>query len=101
MYSKGVVTLSKISASNNASGSYGVYVDNTYGATPGVSISGTSTAYNQFNHNGVDGIYIYSDGAISVKYSNFIENLERWCSLLSTIIRVPRPGVTVANSNLH
>lgn len=98
IYSKGVVTLSKISASNNTGSGYGVYVLNSLGTTPGVSISGASTAYNQFNHNGVDGIYIYSDGAISVKYSNFIENLDDGATLYND-----HPGstggISITNSN--
>ncbi len=98
IYSKGVVTLSKISASYNTGSGYGVFVLNSLGTTPGVNISGTSTAYNQFNHNGVDGLYIYSDGAISVKYSNFLGNLDDGATLYNN-----HPGstggISIANSN--
>lgn len=99
IYSKGVVTLSKISASNNASGGYGVYVVNTFGATPSVSVSGASTAYNQFNDNGLDGLYIASKGAISVKYSNAINNLDDGFTLYNDFGSATA-GVSVTNCNL-
>lgn len=94
--SKGTVSLSKIFASDNDA--YGVWVNNTHGTTPSVSVSGASTVYNQFNDNGIDGIYVMSKGAISVKYSNFLGNLDDGATLYNDYAGATA-GITVANSN--
>jgi hypothetical protein len=64
---RGAITLTNVAASDNTSG-YGATLSNWsgFGAT-GVTIRSTSaTAYYDFNGNGLDGIYIWSNGAVSV-----------------------------------
>jgi hypothetical protein len=59
--SDGLVTLNNITANSNQTGS-GVFINNTTGATAGVTITGT----NYFSDNDFYGLEVYSNGNISV-----------------------------------
>ncbi len=99
--SRGAVTLSNISSSDN--GGNGTLVDNTYAATTsaGVTISGLSTAYSQFNNNLWDyGLFIYSRGAVSIKYVNCSGNSYTGAGIVNNLIG-STGGVTISYSTLN
>ncbi|NTW08536.1 MAG: hypothetical protein HGA28_03090, partial [Anaerolineaceae bacterium] len=97
IYSRGVVTLSQVSASGSAD-SHGVFIDNTYGTTAGVTISGSSTSYNQFNENHLYGLGILSNGAISISYTQQNGNGMEGAYLDNTS---GTGGVTISNSTFN
>ena len=72
---KGIVTLTNTGASDNATG-YGVKISNLEGtALTGATIRSTLPAiYYDFSSNGLDGIFISSQGAISVSNVRACEN---------------------------
>ena len=64
--SHGAITLTNVGASGNISG-YGATLNNWMVGNAGVTIRSTSAAtYYDFNANGQGGVYIYSNGAVSV-----------------------------------
>lgn len=71
IYSKGVITLSNITAEGN--GRYGADLYNDYlNITSGVTLKGASS----FNNNGWDGLTIYSNGAVML--ANITANYNGW-----------------------
>ncbi len=97
IYSRGVVTLSQVSA-NGSADSLGVFIDNTYGTTAGVTISGSSTSYNQFNENDLYGLGILSNGAISISFTQHNGNGMEGAILDNTS---GTSGVTISNSTFN
>lgn len=70
IYSTGTVLLNNITANNTTSGD-GVAIDNTFSTTfKGVTIAGTNT----FNNNGDQGLYLLSEGVITVSNITAISN---------------------------
>ena len=66
--SKGTITLSKVSASGNPGG-YGAKLVNDYtGATAGVVIKGTLIGDNIFDSNNNGGLYIRTNGTVTLSY---------------------------------
>ncbi len=71
---KGVITLTKVKANNNLAG-YGAELINTSDAVPSaVTVTGSATSDNQFNENGLTGLDILSNGAVTVKYADGSSN---------------------------
>ena len=69
--SKGVITLTNVSASGSLNGQPGVFLDNTSGTSSGVTIRSSSlSVFYEFSKNTGSGIEIYSKGFVSV--SNII-----------------------------
>lgn len=97
--SKGAVSVSRVSASDNRH--YGIAIGNIAGTTAGVSISGLSTAYSQFTGNYWRGITISSLGTISLKYVNCSDNYD-WNSsdgaALVNDYTGAKGGVTITSS---
>ena len=97
--SKGAVSVSRVSASDNRH--YGIMIGNTAGTTAGVSISGLSTAYSQFTGNYWQGISIASRGAVTLKYVNCSDNYD-WNSSdgasIDNHFSGSKSGVTITSS---
>ncbi len=67
---KGVITLTKVKANNNLAG-YGAELINVTDAVPSaVTVTGSVLSDNQFNYNGLSGLDILSNGAVTVKYAD-------------------------------
>jgi hypothetical protein len=68
IYSKGVITLKGVSASENTSNDYGAYLNNTYGSGT-VLLQASSASSNVFNSNDVDdaSLWIESNGSVTVR----------------------------------
>ena len=77
IYTKGTVTLTNTGASENING-FGATISNWEGiAFTGVTIRSTlTTKYYDFSNNKKDGIFIWSNGAISISNANALENDE-------------------------
>ncbi len=79
--------------------SYGGWINNTFGTTAGVTISGSSTAFNQFNENTNYGLHIRSNGAISIKYSEFKGNGSFGAYFYNNTAGATA-GITIMNCNI-
>ena len=66
VFSKGAITLNGITANSNIG--YGAFVENDYtGTTAGITLTTTtSSASNQFENNGYDGLDVYSQGVVTL-----------------------------------
>ncbi len=105
IYSKGPVTLSNIVANDNVGygdglTGYGVYVDNSFGGTAQpVTLNGV----NQFNNNGLDGVHIYSLGAIKLNQTTATGNGDEGASLENRYSSTPQTvmltGTNTFNEN--
>jgi hypothetical protein len=62
--SNGSVTAASLSA--NLNGSQGVLIDTQYNAISTSAVNVTITGYNNFNSNGIDGLQVIADGAITL-----------------------------------
>lgn len=86
--SKGTITLSKVKAGGNLGG-YGAKLDNSEG-TAGVVIKGTALGDNAFDGNGLnvgtnnDGLYIFTNGAVTLGYLSASGNSAMGLNLDST-----------------
>jgi putative surface-exposed virulence protein len=65
VYSKGLVTLAGVSANTSTAG-YGIRINNTFGTTAGITITSSGATTNYANSNFLDGVYLTSNGPISV-----------------------------------
>jgi len=94
--STGVVSLNNITANYNAD--VGVGIDNTSGsAVVGVNLTGSSA----FNENGGDGIFVFSDGAITLSNVTANGNLDYGAYLSSGTLgqKITLTGVNTFNDN--
>jgi hypothetical protein len=65
---KGAITLTSVQASFNPTGP-GALLDNHYGTTAGVTLKGSTSAWNKFNNNANgSGLVVRTNGAISLSY---------------------------------
>jgi hypothetical protein len=81
--SKGAITLKSVQNSNNGYGG-GALLDNTYGTTAGVTLLGSSSAWNYFDGNFGPGITIHTNGPISLSYIEASNNNGEGVDLLNT-----------------
>ncbi|MCL5428630.1 MAG: hypothetical protein M1347_02350, partial [Chloroflexi bacterium] len=71
--SKGSITINNVIASDN--GGFGAYLDNQWpGAVGAVNVNNTPTYWPEFSGNGMDGLTIYSNGAVTVKDLDAYDN---------------------------
>lgn len=74
VYTKGAITLTKVKAVDNLNG-HGAELNNTYdGVASNVTVNGSALSDNQFDGNELIGLYIYSNGAVTVKYADASQN---------------------------
>ncbi len=88
----GNVTLSNITATDNASG-YGVWID-TFNGVGNISITGSS---NQFSKNGQIGLFIVTNGAVSISNITATNN-GQWGALIQNYFSSLGSPVSVKNS---
>jgi Right handed beta helix region len=82
--SKGAISLTSVQNSNNFNGG-GALLDNTYGTTVGVTLLGSSSAWNYFDGNTLGpGLTIHTNGAISLGYVEASNNGGIGVDLLNT-----------------
>ncbi len=81
--SKGTITLSKVKASGNIS-SYGATLDNSSGTTAGVTVKGTLIGDNAFDENGGEGLYVRTNGAVTLSYLSASGNANRGLEVNNT-----------------
>jgi len=103
IYSRGAVTLNKVTANNNYDG-YGVYIDNCLlsgGLCTGkgaVTITGTAAGDNQFISNRSNNLDIQSKGAISIKYTYANDSIVGSGADLNNTFTGATTGVTISDS---
>lgn len=91
--STGPVTLNSIVAIDNAN--YGIFIDNSFaGTAQPVTLNGV----NQFNNNGLDGVHIYSLGAIKLNQTTAIGNGGEGAYLVNRFAPTPQT-VTLTGTN--
>ncbi len=73
VYATGAITLTSVQANANLIGP-GAILDNTFGTTAGVTVTGSSTVYSNFNGNGdfslERGLEIRTNGNVALSYMN-------------------------------
>ncbi len=96
--SKGTITLKDITANlNGGVNGYGVYLYNRFAATPKpITLTGTNT----FNNNDVDGLYISSDGVITLNNIIATGNSGSGASLVNNTNAAVPNGITLTGTNL-
>lgn len=96
--SKGLIKIKNISASGNLD--YGIWADNSWGVSVGISISGSSSLHNQMNDNGELGLYLRSRGLVSISYSDIMGNGMSGAAIYNNYPG-SLAGVSFSNSNLN
>lgn len=96
--SKGTITLKDVTASSNGGvNGYGVYLYNGFSATPkSITLTGTNT----FNNNDKDGLFISSDGVITLNNIIATGNNGSGASLLNNTNAAVPNGITLTGTNL-
>lgn len=90
----GTITLTSIQAIEN--GAWGAMLRNFLStSTPGVTIKGSTTAYNLFNNNGYDGITIDTKGAVTLSYAQVDGNDSYGAEIFND---KGKGGVTISNA---
>jgi putative surface-exposed virulence protein len=96
---KGAITLNKVVANLNVSGS-GAILENIYDtAASNVTINGSAAGDNQFNNNGSKGLRIHSNGTISIKKAQAEGNTGYGIELDNTFGSAT-PGVTLTSADI-
>ncbi|MFN8410901.1 MAG: hypothetical protein U0Z26_00800 [Anaerolineales bacterium] len=95
--SKGIITLKDVTASSNGGANgYGAYLYNRFSATPkAITLSGTNT----FNGNNMDGLYIASDGAITLNNIIASSNSGYGAQLYNNFNVAIPSGITLTGTN--
>jgi hypothetical protein len=92
--SDGLVTLNNITANSSQTGA-GAYINNTTGATAGVTITGT----NYFSNNNFVGLEVYSNGNISVNSLTANGNNNTGVHLINSDLTAAYSTVKVTGTN--
>lgn len=95
---KGNIVLNKVKADDN--GYTGADLDNTFDSVAStVTVTGSAAGDNSFNLNFDKGLYVQSNGVISVKYAQAEENLDYGIHLDNTS-GLAFPGVTMTGADI-
>jgi hypothetical protein len=100
VYSGGVVTLAGVTSSNNTGTAYGLYVDNHTGVG-GVTITYSGSTQNYFNSNPGYGIYLVTNGPISLTktHASYNTNTNIWLDNLTSASSVSMSTVEAMSSS--